>query len=163
MSRRQRRELRSLAQTARVLAERRSRALYLIGRSTLVGTLSVADVARETGLSPRSIRRYRDLAAGTAVGTFSTAPGASADISGRAGRLSGDERERALHALRALSVAGRPPSVRKYRANRRLYAAPSFERVEVIFGSWRDAVLAADLEPRRVGRPRNPNPRRRRR
>ena len=71
MSRRQRRELRSLAQTARVLAERRSRALYLIGRSTLVGTLSVADVARETGLSPRSIRRYRDLAAGTAAGTFS--------------------------------------------------------------------------------------------
>lgn len=163
MSRRQRRELRSLAQTARVLAERRSRALHLIGRSTLVGTLSVADVARETGLSPRSIRRYRDLAAGTAAGTFSTAPDASRDISGRAGGASVGTRESTIRALRALSVGTRPPSVRMYRANRRLYGAPSVSAIAAEFGSWHAAVLAADLEPRRVGRPRNPTPRRRRR
>lgn len=163
MSRRQRRELRSLAQTARVLAARRNHALYLIGRSAHVGTLSIADVAREIGMSPRSIRRYRDLAAGTDAGTFSTAPDASRDISGRAGGASTDTRESAIRALRALRVGTRPPSVRTYRTNRRHYGAPSVAAIVAEFGSWREAVVAADLEPRLVGRPRNPNPRRRRR
>lgn len=156
MTRAQRAEVRRLAREAQLMQARRERALFLLGRCVLVGDLTVAEVAREVGLSARSVRRYRDRAAVLLAGTFSAPSRAPGDISGRAGRVSGAARRgAALRALQAMAVNGVAPAVRTYRRNRRYYGAPSMAGIAAEFGSWRAAVLEADLVPREVGRPRS--------
>lgn len=154
MSRRARLDVRRLAHAARVSQARRSRALHLIGMAALEGPLSVGEIAREARLSPSTVRRWRDRVAENVSKAPATAPDGGADISAPAGREDARARQRALRALRAMSVGGVAPAVRTYRANQAAYRAPSVEALEQAFGSWRDAVIAAGLEPRDVGRPR---------
>lgn len=154
VSRRARADARHLGATLRHLDARRQRAEHLVGLAALRGPLTVADLAREIGRSPRTVRRYRDRAAQIVGTPPSAARGARADITRPDDRPDNDARQRALRAIRALSVAGRPPAVRTYRAAQRDYAAPSVEAVLALFGSWRAAVEAAGFEPRSVGRPR---------
>lgn len=154
MSRRAAATARHLGATLRSAAARRDRAAQLIGEQALRGPLSVAELARAVGISPRTVRRYRDRAAQNVGKQRATARDARADISAPDAQPNRDDEQNALRALRRLSTNGRAPSVRTYRADRRAHGAPSVERVEQLFGSWRAAVLAADLEPRNPGRPR---------
>lgn len=154
MSRRQRQDVRRLAHEARVHAARRERALHLLGAAVAESDLTLADIARATGLSPRSLRRYRDRATENVGTRPATAARANADISAPRVGMAGSERERAVRALRALASHGYAPPVRVYRSQRVRYGAPSVERVEQLYGSWAAAAQAADLTPRPVGRPR---------